>query len=121
MNNLEYNGFTKSIGKFGIALNVKNEDAKIKFKFNEKYICSFNEYLIEFKLFSNKRGLIKIDYGEPRNIVLGYNKGYSNKYLHLSGINLNNIILNMSDDELIIENITIKSINSNFKLVLSKK
>ena len=121
LNNLEYNGFTKSIGKFGIALNVKNEDTKIKFKFNEKYICSFNEYLIEFKLFSNKRGLIKIDYGEPRNIVLGYNKGYSNKYLHLSGINLNNIILNMSDDELIIENITIKSINSNFKLVLSKK
>ena len=36
LNNLEYNGFTKSIGKFGIALNVKNEDAKIKFKFNEK-------------------------------------------------------------------------------------
>ena len=79
---------------------------------------NLNEYIIEFKLFSNKKSLIKINYGQPSNIVLGYNKGYSKKYLHLSRINLNDLILNINDDSLIIENITIKSVDSRFKLTL---
>ena len=115
---IDFNGFFKSIGEFGISLISNDENSKIRFLFDEKLGNNLNEYIIEFKLFSNKKSLIKINYGEPYNIALGYNKGYSKKYLHLSKINLNDLILNINDDSLIIENITIKSVDSRFKLIL---
>ena len=115
---IDFNGFFKSIGEFGISLISNDENSKIRFLFDEKLGNNLNEYIIEFKLFSNKKSLIKINYGEPYSIALGYNKGYSKKYLHLSKINLNDLILNINDDSLIIENITIKSVDSRFKLIL---
>ena len=115
---IDFEGFFKSIGEFGISLISNDENSKIRFLFDEKLGNNLIEYIIEFKLFSNKKSLIKINYGQPSNIVLGYNKGYSKKYLHLSRINLNDLILNINDDSLIIENITIKSVDSRFKLTL---
>ena len=114
---LSFENINKSYGKYGINLNVLNKGANIKFDFKED-INKFNmgEVVIEFKLFSNNDGLIKIDYGGDRNIVLGYKKGYSKRYLHLKGIDFNNISLNMDDEELIIENITIKSVTSDYSL-----
>ena len=115
---IDFEGFFKSIGKFGISLISNDVDSKIRFLFDEKCVNSLNEVIIEFKLFSNKKSLIKINYGKSGNIALGYNKGYSKKYLHLSGINLNDLVLNINDDSLIIENITIKAVDSRFKLTL---
>ena len=114
---IDFKGFSKSIGKFGISLISNDAHSKIQFLFDEKFGNNLNEFIIEFKLFSNKKSLIKVNYGKPRDIVLGYNKGYSKKYLHLSGIKLNDLILNINDDSLIIENITIKSVDSRFNLI----
>ena len=119
LDKIELKGFETGIGEYGLNLNSVSENARIIFKFDDSFKNSKDdEYLIEFKLFSNKKGLIKVDYGNQRKIALGYRKGYSNKYLHLRDITLKNLIFEISDDSLIIENIAIKLVNSNFDLVM---
>ena len=117
LNKLSFEGISKSVGKYGISLKCL-ENSKIKFLFDDKSDVSNSEFLIEFKIFSKNEGLINVDMGIGRNTVLGYKKGYSTKYLHLKNIKLQNITLNMSDDSLIIEDITIKEGCSDFNLIM---
>lgn len=121
LNKLECTNIGIGTGKYGLSLIILNEPATIKLAHDDFSNYVDTEFLIEFKIRSEKKGLIKIDYGENRKIVLGYNKGHSNKYLHLVNIGLNDITLEMSDETLIIDNFTIKSVNSNFDLILSNK
>lgn len=116
--NIVCEGIDTKIGRYGISLFMLNKIAFIKFNFNNlKEVKDKKEYIIEFKLYSENKGLIKIDYGEKRKIILGYRKGYTSKYLHLLDIDLNNLNLEINDIHLIIENITIKEVNSEFNLI----
>lgn len=118
---LNINNMEKSIGKLGISLKMNDENSSLEFSkeisFKE---YDSHEYIIELHLFSKTQGLIKIDYGYGRNIVLGYRKGHSIKYVHLVDIDLYKLIMNISDKSLVIENITIKSVDSNFNLNMQK-
>ena len=113
---LSYEGMEKTIGNFGISLETISDNSTLKFSniISEDY--DSNEVIIELKLFSKKRGLIKIDYGIGRNIVLGYRRGHSTRYLHLVGIDLKKLFFTISDNSLVIENISIKSVDSDFNL-----
>ena len=113
---LNYEGMRRSIGNLGISLENTSDNSILKFLNIPFDDCDSNEFLIELKLFSKKRGLIKVDYGIGRNVVLGYRKGHSIRYLHLVDIDLKKVIFNISDNSLIIENISIKSVNSDFNL-----
>lgn len=115
---LSYNGFNKKVGKYGLSLSSFSDSSKINFLYDENLNLSYDEILIEFKLFSENKGLIKVDIGKNRDVVLGYRSGHSTRYLHLKNIDLRNIILNISDSTLVIENITIKSGCSDFNLIL---
>lgn len=119
---LDFKGMEKTIGEFGISLKMINNNSCLKFSNETSYDKndSHKELIIELKLFSKNQGLIKIDYSTGRNIVLGYRKGGSVKYLHLMDIDLNKLKFNISDTSLIIENITIKSADSDFDLKLAK-
>lgn len=114
---INYENINLDVGNYGASLK-SNGDSKIYF--NTNYFKNFeeNEFLIEFKLFSRKRGIIKVDYGKDRKITLGYRKGHSCKYLHLVDIKLIDVILEIQDDSLIIEDITIKSVHSDFDLII---
>lgn len=114
---INYENINLDIGNYGISLKSEG-NSKIDLNTNYFNQIEGNEFLIEFKLFSNKKGIIKVDYGWDRKITLGYRKGHSNKYLHLVNIRLCDVLLEISDDSLVIEDITIKSIVSDFKLII---
>lgn len=118
LDKLTCEGFETQIGKYGISIVSVEKESKIKFKLDDVNFYENDEILIEFKLFSKHKGLIKVDYGNVRKISLGYRKGFSNKYLHLKDINLNGLIIEVYDDSLIIENITIKSVDSEFDIIM---
>lgn len=111
---LQYKKIDKTIGKYGIKLLI-NKESQIKFNLDQQNISNNKEHIIEFKIYSENNGIIKVDYGE-RIITLGYEKGFSNKYLHLSEIDLNSIKLTFNDEKLSIDNITIKPVDSKFDL-----
>lgn len=112
---IDYENMEKSSSDYGISLTSLNKNAKFNFKFDD---IDAGEYIIELKLFSKNKSLIKINYGQPRKIALGYNKGFSVKYVHLVDIDLNNLIFEIKDDSLIIQNVSIKKVNSNFNLIM---
>lgn len=118
LNSLCFDGMKYSIGKYGVSLEMIKDNSFLEFSFDNLTDNNVSEILIEFKLFSKNQGLIKADCGLGRDVVLGYRKGYSEKYLHLVGIDLNEVKLKIQDKSLIIENISIKSINSNFDLLM---
>ena len=112
---LDYENMEKGMGDYGISLNSLNKNAKFNFKFENTNV---GEYIIELKLFSNNEGLIKINYGQPRRIALGYNNGHSVKYVHLMDIDLNDLFFEINDESLIIQDISIKKVDSNFNLII---
>lgn len=117
LNNLKYYNVNETLGNHGIELMVSDSIARLKFDFNNQTLLNYDEYIIEFQLFSEKKGLFKIDFGDTKQIVLGYPEGFSMRYLHLRNIDLNELVINMSDDSLIIKNIIIKSAISDFNLI----
>lgn len=117
LNKLECHNLDKKIEKWKISLDSTDSNANFKFKFDNSAILDNNEFVIEFQLFSKNDGLLKIDYGDAKQIVLGYLKGFSKKYLHLKDLRLNDLVFNISDNSLMIKNIIIKSVNSDFSLV----
>lgn len=118
LNKIVYKDFKINIGKWGISIQSISDNSYFKLKLGEYFKSVGNEFVIELKLFSKNDNLIKIDYGEDRKIVLGYRKGYSVKYIHLKFIDLNNLIFEINDDALVIEDFTIKSVDSNFNLLI---
>ena len=110
---IEYSGLKKAVGNYGTKLDVDKPESYIKLKLNTD---NTSEYCIELKLYSEEKSLIKIDYGKTRKITLGYEKGYSTKYLLLADMNLNNVTFAFNDSTLSIENITIKKVKTEFNL-----
>ncbi len=97
----------KDIGHYGFKINISKSPTNMAFLLDNSVD---EELIIELKLFSLKKGVIIIDYGEENNIALGYKKGHSIRYLHLFKISLSNLNLKFNDDTLSIENIIIKKI-----------
>lgn len=114
---LQFQNMEKNIDGWGYELKTIDSTSNFKFKFDNDLLLDNDEYIIQFNIFSKKDGLFKIDYGETRQIILGYSKGDSVKYLHIKDIKLNDLVINISDDSLIIRNIAIKSVNSDFTLI----
>lgn len=114
--NINFDGFEISVGKWGVSLNSISVESNFRFNFDEESLINQNEFVIELKLFSNKKNLIKIDYGASKKLVLAYRNGHSVRYIHLMGIDLNTMTFEINDDTLIIEDIRIKSVNSKFNL-----
>lgn len=117
LKSLQVHNMKKNINGCGFELMTIDSTANFKFKFNSSSILNNNECVIQFHIFSENKGLLKINYGESRQIILGYSKGVSIKYLHLKGIKLNDLLINISDDSLIIRNIIIKAVKSDFTLI----
>ncbi|MEE0935630.1 MAG: alpha-1,2-fucosyltransferase [Methanobrevibacter sp.] len=116
LNKIEYVDFKVGIGKWGISLQSQSNHSSFKFKSDFKFIA--NEHVVELKLCSKKDNLITLDYNDSKKIVLGYRKGHSVKYVHFKDINLNDLIFEINDDTLVIEDFTIKSVDSNFNLLM---
>lgn len=107
MKKLNLTNFTANIERFGISIRSLDEQSKIEFS-NVYSNDSKSDFIFELKLFAQKPGLIKVEDGENETVVLGYLKGYSNRYLHLRDVDLDDLCLEIEDESLIVENIAIK-------------
>lgn len=118
LDKIEFNELEINIGKWGISLQSTNDNSNFRLKLDETFEAFGNEFVIELKLYSNENKSIKITYGESNQIDLGYRKGRSVKYIHLKDIDLNNLNFEICDDTLVIEDFTIKAVDSNFNLMI---